>query len=278
MAQDLRQIGQTELTGSTGTVRIRRQTYAAAGIDRFGHCTNSLKGTAMGTAGLAFTTALIAGFLHALDVDHMVAVTTFVATRPTFATAIRFGAKWGIGHSLSVLLAGGILIATGLRWPAGWDTAGEVVVGALLVGVGLWAIRTTRKLHLHRAVEHGDHVHLHVHRAGEAHHHHSHVPGQGAVHRHGPGVVGFFHGLAGTTGAVALIPVTLAPSRWWSFGALLAFSAGVVLAMTLYAFVAAVAIRHTAVRSLAASRYLSQGMGGLGIGVGAWWIVRALSA
>ncbi len=238
------------------------------------------------TLWLSLGTAGILGFLHALEVDHMIAVTTFVATRPALGTALRFGARWGIGHSLAVLTAGGILLATGLRWPPEWDAVGEALVGVMLILVGVWAIRATRNLHLHRPAEHGNHAHLHVHHDGDERHEHRHATpnpspsGNGPSvqpHRHATTLVGLLHGLAGTTGAIALIPVTLIESPWVGIGFLLAFSVGVVVAMTLYAFAAAVAIRRAGAHSLSLGRRVSQAIGGTGILIGVWWIVRAVA-
>ena len=70
-------------------------------------------------------TAFLLGLAHAIEVDHMIAVTAFVSTRPTLRTAAGFGLRWGLGHSIAVFVAGGILLATGLRWPAGYDALGR---------------------------------------------------------------------------------------------------------------------------------------------------------
>ena len=127
----------------------------------------------MTTDAIALGTAAMLGCLHALEVDHMVAVTTFVSRRPSLASAARFGFRWGLGHSIAVLAAGGLLLAGGVRWPARWDAYGEGLVGLMLVGLGAWALASARKLHLHSAEEHGGHAHLHVH-GGRADHGHPH--------------------------------------------------------------------------------------------------------
>ena len=165
-------------------------------------------------------TALVLGFLHALEIDHMLAVTTFVSRRPALATAAGFGLRWGIGHSLAVLVLGAILLATGLSWPERWTGYGEAAVGVMLVALGLWSLRATRNLHVHPAAEHGDHLHLHTHGTGgrtatrpgrsEATERqtdrqtdrptHDHAGPHRHAHRHGRGItlVGLAHGLAGT--------------------------------------------------------------------------------
>jgi len=229
----------------------------------------------------ALGTAAMLGFLHALEVDHMLAVTTFVSRRPTAAAATRFGLRWGIGHSVAVLVAGAVLLATGVRWPARYDAVGEAVVGLMLVGLGIWALVSARKLHLHRAEEHGDHAHLHLHRAGATrHHHHHHHDAQSgtAGHRHEHGgvtLVGLLHGLAGTSGVVALLPVTMMDRIGLGLGYLTLFGVGVTVAMTLFALVAAAAMRRATEHSLGWGRRAVALVGLAGVGAGVWWMLRA---
>lgn len=228
---------------------------------------------------LPLGTAFVLGFLHALEVDHMIAVTAFVATRPAMAVAARFGLRWGLGHSAAVFLAGAALLATGVRWSERYDAWGEALVGVMLIGVGIWAIRTTRRLHFHGPAEHGDHAHLHAHAPDSSGHRHDHPhPGGSHAHDHRRGItmVGLVHGLAGTSAVVALVPVTLVNRTLVGVGYLLAFGLGTILAMTIFAVAAATAMRTAAARSLALGRNLSSAVGGAGVLVGVWWIVRAL--
>lgn len=238
-------------------------------------------------------TAFLLGLAHAIEVDHMIAVTAFVSTRPALRAAAGFGLRWGLGHSIAVFIAGGILIATGLRWPEKYDALGEAMVGVLLVAVGVWAMLRARKLHLHPPEEHGDHAHLHVHggkAAAHAHDHHEHPPHAPvhppAGHHHhdhdhahekrGITVVGLMHGLAGTSAVVALVPVTMM-DRWVvGLGYLVAFGAGVMLAMTAYALVAAAAFRRAASGSLPWGRAIGRFAGIGSIVVGLVWIWRAV--
>src|SRR3954451_12309953 len=88
---------------------------------------------------LVLGTACMLGALHALEIDHMLAVTTFVSRRPAVRTAAGLGVRWGIGHSVAVLAAGAVLIATGVRLPERLDLVGEALVGLMLVGLGTWA-------------------------------------------------------------------------------------------------------------------------------------------
>ena len=227
----------------------------------------------MSSDGITLGTAAMLGFLHALEVDHMVAVTTFVSRRPSLRAAGRFGLRWGLGHSVAVLLAGGALLATGVRWPERYDAFGEGLVGLMLVGLGLWALAAARKLHLHSVEEHGDHAHLHVHGSGRPHGH-AHAGAHAAQpHEHGGiTLVGLLHGLAGTTGVVALVPVTMLDRVTLGLGYLTAFGLGVTLAMTLFALAAAAVMRRATAGSLVWGRRVVRLVGVSGIAVGLWWI------
>ena len=231
----------------------------------------------MSSDAITLGTAAMLGFLHALEVDHMVAVTTFVSRRPSLGSAGRFGLRWGLGHSVAVVLAGGAVLATGVRWPERYDALGEGLVGLMLVGLGLWALAAARKLHLHSVEEHGGHAHLHVHGTVRAHGH-AHDGRRPAAHAHEHGgitLVGLLHGLAGTTGVVALLPVTLTDRVGLGLGYLAAFGVGVTLAMTLFALAAAAVMRRATARSLVWGRRAVGLVGVSGMAVGLWWIAAA---
>jgi len=229
---------------------------------------------------LALGTALMLGFLHALEIDHMVAVTAFVSRRPALLTALGFGFRWGAGHSLAVLGAGAILVASGLRWSPEWQPFLEAAVGLALIAVGIWAMRATRNLHLHRPTEHGDHAHLHLHRGAALTHGHPHgAAAPHPIHHHPKGItaVGMIHGLAGTSAVVALVPVTLAREPWLGLAYLMAFGIGVTVGMSVFALVAALALRRAASASLEWGRRTVRLAGVASLGVGLWWLTRAWS-
>jgi ABC-type nickel/cobalt efflux system permease component RcnA len=234
----------------------------------------------MASDAIVLGTAGMLGALHALEVDHMLAVTTFVSRRPTLASATNFGLRWGLGHSIAVLAAGGALLATGVHWPSRFDDWGEALVGLMLIGLGLWALASARKLHLHSVEEHGDHAHLHLHALRGPHHHpHDRELDSPARHEHGGiTLVGLLHGLAGTAGVVALVPITMMERVALGLGYLAVFGLGVTLAMTVFALVAASAIRRINDRSLRWGRRLVAAIGAFGIVAGVGWMARVLGS
>jgi ABC-type nickel/cobalt efflux system permease component RcnA len=242
-----------------------------------------------------------------LEVDHMVAVTAFVGRSPQAGSAALFGIRWGFGHALVVLLIGAALAWTGVSVPRGVATWAELGVGVMLVALGLWSMRASRRLHVHRPQDHGGHAHLHAHAPdrhlrshGQEHEHepeHGHSRDHGHPHsqehehsheesrhshevsRHGhlSTLVGAVHGLAGTAPIVALIPVTLLTGFWPAIGYLAAFGVGTILAMGLYAFLAAVAARRVS-STVRVARGVALATGVASLGVGFWWIIAATGA
>jgi ABC-type nickel/cobalt efflux system permease component RcnA len=224
---------------------------------------------------LPFATAFVLGFVHAVDVDHAVAVSAFVSTRPSLPLAARFGLRWAAGHSLTVLLAGGLLLALGVRLSPAFDVWAERAVGVMLIAVGLWALRSARRIHFHGPPSHGDHAHVHVHPEAGPRHEHAHGPEHRGPRHHprGIGLVGMVHGLAGTSGVLALLPVTLFDHRSLCAAYLALFSLGVVAGMVLFACVVAYAMTRAASVSVRWGRRIAQAVALTGVAVGLVWLI-----
>lgn len=173
---------------------------------------------------LPLITALVAGFAHALEPDHMAAVTTFVSRRPRPLEAVGFGLRWGVGHSAAILLVGMVLIALDLRFSDTLTRGLEFGVGGMLLGLGAWLLWSVLHERAHRIADR-DHPH----------HDHDHQHGHG--HAHSTLWVGMAHGLAGTAPLVALV-ATVTQSPWAAGAYLLFFGVGTTVAMGLYAMVA----------------------------------------
>jgi hypothetical protein len=62
---------------------------------------------------------LTLGMRHALEPDHLAAVSTLAsAERGGTAASLKLGLFWGLGHTLSLTLVGGTLALVGARMPA----------------------------------------------------------------------------------------------------------------------------------------------------------------
>ncbi len=181
---------------------------------------------------LHLLTTVSVGFLlgarHALDADHLAAVSTIIATQRDPKASGLVGAWWGVGHTATLLLAGVVCIALGLRIPPAWAILCETTVGAMLLLLGgslAWTLWRDR-WHVHRHLHDGRaHLHLHTHRT-EAGHGHDH----GGRPFLKPVVVGMVHGLAGSA-ALLLLVLSTVRTMWEGLAYIAAFGLGSIVAM-----------------------------------------------
>lgn len=214
---------------------------------------------------VTYATALLLGSLHALEADHMAAVTTFAVRRPGARQALRFGVRWSLGHGGAIVLVGALLIFAGITLPATATHWLERLVGVVMIGLGLWTVRGARALH----------AHLHAHADGTVHAHvHSHAMHQGHDHGHGVTAVGLLHGLAGSGSAVALIPLVAFDSPPLAIAYLVVFAAGTIAAMALYGMLAGVVVSRAADSSVRLARRIAQATGAFTILIGCVWLLR----
>lgn len=189
----------------------------------------------MFTAAVA---GLLAGLLHVFaGPDHLAALAPLSLNARKRAWAV--GLRWGLGHSSGVLVVAAV--AFGLRRVlplealSGW---GERLVGATMIVLGLWGLRSLfrERLHAHEH-DHGGHghVHFHVHRAEE-----DHREAKAHVHTHAAFWVGTLHGLAGTAHLVGVLPSLALPTGRETAIYLVAFALGTIVAMTAFAAVVGV--------------------------------------
>src|SRR5215510_300727 len=111
-------------------------------------------GTLISVLGLG----LILGLRHALDPDHIVAVSTIVSETKSVRRSSLIGTFWGLGHTMSLLIAGVVVIALKVQISNRFALWLEFVVALMLVLLGVNAIRTslpTWKAHVHRHTHDG---------------------------------------------------------------------------------------------------------------------------
>lgn len=186
-------------------------------------------------------TGLILGLEHALEPDHLVAVSVFVSERRDFRSAARLGISWGLGHTTTLLLIGGGALLLNLTIPPWLAESMELLVGVLLIGIGLHALYRvfSDRLHLHQHQHHdgADHRHFHAHRADDTHHH-IHQASRRAF------LVGLLHGGAGSAAAVILV-LSLIEVAWQGILLILLFGVGSIVGMMLASLGIAFATRWT---------------------------------
>ncbi|HET9425869.1 MAG TPA: hypothetical protein VFO55_10895, partial [Gemmatimonadaceae bacterium] len=84
----------------------------------------------------ALAIGLLLGVRHATDADHVVAVTAIASSERSIGRALRIGGAWGIGHSTTLFLVGGIIVLFGLTVPPRVGLAFEMLVALMLIGIG----------------------------------------------------------------------------------------------------------------------------------------------
>jgi ABC-type nickel/cobalt efflux system permease component RcnA len=145
------------------------------------------------------------GMRHALEPDHLAAVSTLVSEERSSYQAALLGVCWGLGHTLALVAAGAVLVVLRAEMPTRVADLFELLVAVMLIALGVRAIFQAA-----RQGRSGP-VHAHQHR-GRVHAHAS-----GAAHVHigtwtlavRPLIVGAVHGLAGSGALTALVLATL---------------------------------------------------------------------
>jgi ABC-type nickel/cobalt efflux system permease component RcnA len=236
----------------------------------------------LGVLGLGF----LVGMQHALEADHVAAVSSIAARRSAMRDIVKHGITWGLGHTLTLFLFAGAAILLGAT--IGDDLARrlEAAVGVMLILLGgfvIWRlIRDRVHFHVHR---HGDgtrHLHAHSHR-GETRPHspvrHDHDHQQGP--RKGSGVawrslfVGLMHGMAGSA-ALLVLTVSSVESPLLGIGYVALFGLGSVVGMGALSAVIAVPLVWSA-RAMTLANHVMQGViGGITILIGSMTLLDTL--
>lgn len=94
-------------------------------------------GVMIGSAALL---GLTLGARHALEPDHLAAVSamTIGSRSPWHGAAL--GVLWGVGHSLALLCLGGLLLCLGKKTPPYVETAIELVTAIAMLWIGLLSL------------------------------------------------------------------------------------------------------------------------------------------
>jgi hypothetical protein len=231
-----------------------------------------------GILGLGF----LLGMQHALEADHIAAVSSIAARRTHVGDIVKHGLTWGLGHTLTLFVFAGAAIVAGQAIPEHLARPIESAVGIMLVGLGahvLWRLWRDRV-----------HFHTHGHSDGTVHvHAHSHaqnpvgatVPHANTVHEHAHGfrwrtlLVGLMHGMAGSA-ALLVLTVSQASSPAAGLAYVALFGIGSMIGMGALSTVIAVPLAVSARWLTWANSSLQVAVGLVTVAIGVRTIVANL--
>jgi len=171
------------------------------------------------------------GLMHALDADHVMAVSALSNQKPSFLRTLWFSGNWAVGHGGILLISGVLLFGLGVSIPESLQYLAEVSVGILLIIIGLYTFWQFREQKLSMTIhQHGDIEHSHWH----DNQHTEQADKKSIEDSHVPIMVGSLHGLAGSAPALALIPAAGQGNISTVIAYLLVFSFGVMLSMMVF--------------------------------------------
>jgi ABC-type nickel/cobalt efflux system permease component RcnA len=213
----------------------------------------------------AWLLATLLGMRHALDPDHLAALSTLAVDQGGVRRGAWLGALWGVGHTAALLCVGLALALLDAELPPRLADGFELAVAVMLIGLGVRAIL--------RALSEGGRGEVHEHEHGGARHAHP------TAHRHlhlgrrtfatRSLAVGVVHGLAGS-GALTVLVATELPSMAARLSYLLVFGAGSIAGMAFLSGVAGWPLAQLRHRERV-GRALALATGALSAGLGAAW-------
>jgi ABC-type nickel/cobalt efflux system permease component RcnA len=182
---------------------------------------------------------LVFGLKHALEADHLAAVWAVVSERKSILGSSLVGGLWGVGHTVTLLAAGVLVILLRVEIGKRTEMALEFCVALMLVGLGANAVRRLRRGTLH------PHLHEGVPEP-EPHTHH----GFGLGLR--PLFIGMVHGLAGSAALMLLVLSTI-QSPLAGLAYILVFGIGSIGGMMAMSMLVGLPLHLTGVRFARAS-------------------------
>ena len=205
------------------------------------------------------------GMRHALEPDHLTAVSTLVSEGHGTRRAAWLGVFWGLGHTFTLMLVGAALILLRVELPAVASDVFELCVAVMLIALGVRAIVVAAKLGPSGPVHtHAHHGHVHSHRGAPAHVH----IGTWTLARR-PLLVGAVHGLAGSGAMTALVLTTL-PTTAARLAYMVLFGIGSTLGMAALSGLLGWPLARAGGRR-GVARAISFAVGGISVALGLFW-------
>lgn len=200
----------------------------------------------------ALALAVIVGMHHALETDHVAAVSSLISGKSKTSDMVKHGLTWGLGHTLTLFLFTGAALILGSQLSEQISGTLETAVGFMLIGLGLhvlWRLWKDRvHFHVHSHADKTRHFHAHSHRAQPkvdplSHryelHEHSHR------FRWRTLLVGMLHGMAGSA-ALLVLAASQFTSVFLATGYVLLFGVGSMIGMAFVTAVLSVPLSLTA--------------------------------
>ena len=207
-------------------------------------------------ASAGFGTLL--GMRHALEPDHLAAMSVLLTGERSVGKAAWLGVYWGVGHTLTLLAAGTLLVVFRAEMPAMASDFLACAVALMLVGFGFRAIYLSAG-----PVSAGPtHSHTHGVTSGSA------SIGPWTLARR-PLLVGAVHGLAGSGALTALVMATI-PSIGARLTYLALFGVGSTLGMAALSGLLGWPIARVGTHG-AVARSISLAVGCVSIMLGLYW-------
>ncbi|MBV7506759.1 sulfite exporter TauE/SafE family protein [Bacillus sp. sid0103] len=184
---------------------------------------------------ISFLSILALGFVlgikHAIEPDHVIAVSTIASQSKKLFRSSLAGVFWGIGHTATLFIMGIILIFMKGEIPEEWAMSLEFLVGIMLVYLGASTLLSFKNIHVHQHEHDGEnhkHVHSHTNSGQHVHKHkHKNVSYLRSL------VIGLVHGLAGS-GAMVLLTMSTVKSVWEAAVYILIFGVGTIIGMLFF--------------------------------------------
>lgn len=221
-------------------------------------------------AGFGF----LLGMRHATDADHVIAVTTILNRSRRFLDTTLIGALWGLGHTITVVIVGVLIIGFNVVIPPPVGLAMEFAVALMLIGLGVLNLTGGLRSLTERLTPPAPiHAHDHAHDGASHGHLHGHGESHGLVATLGryqlirPVVVGLVHGLAGSA-AVALLVLATIQDTGTALAYLVIFCIGVAAGMAVLTTLIGLPFLFSRARSVQINRWLTIGSGILSLAFG----------
>ena len=214
------------------------------------------------------------GLMHALDADHVMAVSVLSNLKPGFIKTLRYCANWALGHGCVLIVSGLLLFGLGLSIPQSMVHFAEISVGLFLIGMGLYCLWRFRR----------ERIVLTEHSHGELSHRHWQIEGNldhasakpGDKSGHAPVMIGMLHGFAGSAPALALVPVVAHGNLVTAMAYLVLFSVGVMIAMLVFGIGFGATQEYLGQQSVKMMNRLRHTVAFASLAVGGYWLSQAV--